>query len=90
MPQAFLVGAAEQRNGEDEAQRLGGLHVDDKLNFGGSLYGQVGRLLALENAAGVDAGTAENVSNVGSVAYQSAGHRKRAKLVDRRNKVLKC
>ena len=43
-----------QRDGE--AERLGGLEVDDQLDFRGLLDRQVGGLLALENPAGVDAG----------------------------------
>ena len=38
-----------------EAERLGGLEVDDQLDFRGLLDRQIGWLLALENPAGVDA-----------------------------------
>src|SRR5262249_2042986 len=51
-----LVGWPQQRNWKSEAKRLGSLEIDDQLDFRGLLHGQVGRLLALENAAGVDAG----------------------------------
>jgi hypothetical protein len=44
-----LVGAAEQRKRDGEAERLGRREVDEKLNFRGLLDRQVGRLLALEN-----------------------------------------
>jgi hypothetical protein len=36
-----------------------GLEVDDQLNFGDLLHRQVGRLLALENSPGIDAGRTE-------------------------------
>ena len=42
-----LVGAADQRQRNGEAERLGSLQVDDKLDFGGLLDRQIGRLLAL-------------------------------------------
>src|SRR6266516_7401566 len=38
-----------------EAERLGGLEIDDKFEFGGQDDWQVRRLLALEDATGVDA-----------------------------------
>ena len=47
---------ASSASGTVEAERLGGLEIDDQLELGGLLHRQVGRLLALENPAGVDAG----------------------------------
>ena len=48
---------------------------------------QVGRLLALENAAGVDAEPGDSVREIGSVAHQAASRRELAILVDRRHRV---
>src|SRR3984893_3284019 len=48
-----FVGAVEPREREGNPQRLGGLEVDDQLDFGGLLDWQVGRLVAIENPAGI-------------------------------------
>ena len=42
-----LVGAREQRWGNFEAERLGGLEIDHELVFGGCLHRQIGWLLTL-------------------------------------------
>ena len=71
-----LVGAAKQRERERDAERLGGLEVDDQLDFRRLLHRQVGRLLALEDPAGIDADQTIRVGNARSVAYQAAGRRR--------------
>ena len=50
-----LVGEQLHLVGNGQAERLGGLEVDDQLDFCRLLDRQVGRLLALEDAAGVNA-----------------------------------
>ena len=50
-----LVGAAEQRLRNCEAEHLGGLQINDHLDFRGLLNWQVGGLLTLENLTGVEA-----------------------------------
>jgi hypothetical protein len=54
-----------ERHCETECFRR--LEVDDQLHSRGLLHGQVGRLLALENAAGIDSGQAVSVGKTTSI-----------------------
>jgi hypothetical protein len=53
-----LVGARKQRRRHGEPERFGGLEVDHQLELGRLENRQIGRLLALENPADIDAGLA--------------------------------
>ena len=44
-----LVGAGEQRCWNVDAEHLGGLEIDDQLEFSWLLYGQIGGLEASQN-----------------------------------------
>src|SRR5262249_51659388 len=82
-----LVDAANQRHRDAEGQRLGGLHVEDELDFGRLLDRQVSRLLALKNSPGIDAEWAVRIQNGASISHEAASGYKLAKLVDRRHPV---
>src|SRR5262245_43151925 len=82
-----LVGEREQLIWHGEAERLCGLEIDNQFNRGGPLNRQVGRLLALENAARVDAEQTELIRTTASVAHQAAGSGEPASWVDRWHRV---
>src|SRR6516225_2385423 len=50
------VGTAKQRQWHSKTERFRGLEVDVQLDLRGLLDRQVGRLVALQDAPGVDAG----------------------------------
>src|SRR6516165_3346829 len=83
-----LVGATEERDRNGEAQRAGRREVDDQLDFGGLLDGQVGGLLALENSARVVADQTVSVRIAASIAHQASGCSKCMKLENRGNRVV--
>ena len=48
-----LVSAQQERFGDRQAERLGGLEVDDEVKLGRILHGEISDLCALEDAIGI-------------------------------------
>src|SRR6266446_391851 len=80
-----LVGNGEHARWNGETKHLCGFEVDHKLEFGGLHDWKIGRLFALENAAGVDANLAKGIGKTGSIAHQSAGRGEVTPIIDRGN-----
>ena len=83
-----LVGQCQQLVGDFEAERLRGSEIDQEGKFRGLLYRQVGRLLAFENAASIDAGQTVRIGYARSVTHQPAGRDELAQDIDRGNSML--
>ena len=79
------VGAAQKRGREGYAKRVGGLQINEQLDFGDALHRQIGRLLRLEDSAGIDASLAVRLPEIAAIAHQPAGDRKVAGLRYRRH-----
>ena len=67
-----LIGAQHHRRRECDAEGLGNFEVDYHLELGRLLDRQIGGLLALEDAPGIEACSVIQVREVESVAHQAA------------------
>src|SRR5438270_7576002 len=85
-----LVGAYQHRLRHGEAERLGGLEVDDQLEGRRVLDRQIGGLGALEDLSRVSADQAKGRSEACSIADQAAGSGEFTPRIDRRNGMARC
>jgi hypothetical protein len=81
--ETLVTGHTRFRDGE--AERVGGLQVDDQFELGRLHDRQVGRLGAIKNFAGIGADLTETVLDIGSVAHQPAGYDMITVRISRRN-----
>src|SRR5262245_49726539 len=76
-----VVGPKEHRLRDRQAEGLGGLEVDDELELGGLLDGQVGGLGASQDLVDENGGAPVQVGNVDAVRHQPPGFYKIALVV---------
>src|SRR5271168_3912843 len=65
-------GAGEQRRRKLEADRPGGLEIDDQVEFGGKADRQLARLRPAQDAVDIGCGLAEEVGTDRAVSHQTA------------------
>ena len=73
-----------------EAERLGGLEIDDQLDFRGLLDRQVGGLFALQNAAGIRRPPDGARPEDWPITHQTSGRGELTKLKDCRDFMAQC
>jgi hypothetical protein len=69
------IPLAQQWQRDSQAERLGGLEVDDELEFGRVLDGQLGRLGAFQDLVDVGGGSPELLQHIRRVGHETAGRR---------------
>ena len=84
---SITVGAARQRKRDRDVEGLCSLEVNEHLYLGGLQNREIGRLLAGQNPARVNAGEMVEINNTASVTNPPASRHKVAPLVNRRHGV---
>ena len=85
-----LVGTAEQRDWEGDAERLGSLEVKDQLDFRRLLDWQIGRLFTLQNSTSIDADQTVRIGKTASIAHQATSRDKFSVWINRRHRMACC
>src|SRR5215470_13199175 len=84
-----LIRPRQHRRRDGQAERLGGLEVDDELELGRLLDREIGGLGTLEDLCHIGSGASIEISEIRAVAHEGACLRPRRGLGDSREAVLR-
>jgi hypothetical protein len=75
----YLVGAGKDQRRDNEAERPGGLEVDDEFECGRLLNRKISRLSSLQGAVDIASGAAKDLEDAGAVGDEQAPRRTRGR-----------